>query len=355
MRVDMSPTEDAARAGEGAVRRREDLVDRPLIVITDSTLPTGGLEERLLAEAGMRCRRAAAGTEDEVIEAAAGADALIVQWAPISARVLDALPGVRLVSRLGIGYDMIDVEAASARGVAVANTPDYCVEEVAAHSVALLLALARGVVALDRAVRAGSWNGPADHPRASRPSEQAVAVVGLGRIGSRVAVALRALGFRVLAVDPFLDAGRAAELGVEPATLEEALERADHVTLHVPLTAKTAHLIDGPALARLRPGATLVNTCRGGLVDEAALVDALRAGRLAGAALDVYEREPLPPSSPLRDLDGVILSPHAAWYSPAALRDLPRDATVQVIDHLQGRRIRSIVNAGRLPAPARGG
>src|SRR5262249_44937653 len=154
-------------------------------------------------------------TEDDVIGAGAGADALIVQWAPITARVLDALPQVRLISRLGIGYDMIDVDAASARGVAVANTPDYCVEEVTAHAVAMLLALARGVVALDRAVREGTWDAPASFPLAGRPSEQAVAVVGLGRIGSRVATALRALGFEVLGVDPQLTAEEAAAFGAD--------------------------------------------------------------------------------------------------------------------------------------------
>jgi D-3-phosphoglycerate dehydrogenase / 2-oxoglutarate reductase len=327
-----------------------------LVVITDSSLETDGIEERLLAGAGLRCHRASASSEDEVIASAAGADALIVQWAPITARVLDALPEVRLISRLGIGYDMIDVDAASARGVAVANTPDYCVEEVAAHAVALLLALARGVLAFDRAVRAGGWNAPAAYPQACRPSEQAVAVIGLGRIGARVAPALRALGFQVLGVDPQRSASQAQELGAELVSLDEALERADHVTLHLPLTAATTHLIDGPALARMRPTATMVNTCRGGLVDETALAEALRAGRLAGAALDVYEREPLPPSSPLRELDNAILSPHAAWYSAASLRDLPRDATTQVIDFLQGRQIASIVNAGHArPAPAGGG
>jgi D-3-phosphoglycerate dehydrogenase len=183
-----------------------------------------------------------------------------------------------------------------------------------------------------------------------------VAVIGLGRIGARVAPALRALGFQVLGVDPQRSAAQAQELGAELVSLDEALERADHVTLHLPLTAATAHLIDGPALARMRPTATLVNTCRGGLVDETALAEALRAGRLAGAALDVYEREPLPSSSPLRELDNAILSPHAAWYSAASLRDLPRDATTQVIDFLQGRQIASIVNAGHArPAPAGGG
>jgi D-3-phosphoglycerate dehydrogenase len=326
-----------------------------LVVITDSQLPSDGLEERLLAAAGHEVRRADCRDEDDVIEQADGADALLTQWVPVTGRVLDALPDVRIVSRLGIGYDMVDVQAATARGVAVANTPTYCIEEVAAHTLALLLALARGIVPLDAHLRAGGWDAVAAAPAACRPSAQTVAVVGLGRIGARVARALSAIGFRVLVVDPFVDAAAAAVAGGRLVSLDEALEAADHVTLHAPLTDATRGLIGREQLARLRPGATLVNTCRGGLVDEPALVEALRCGALAGAALDVFAEEPLPADSPLRTLPNVILTPHAAWYSPAALRDLPREATESIVDFLAGRPVASIVNARALEGAVHGG
>jgi D-3-phosphoglycerate dehydrogenase len=318
----------------------------PLVVVTDSDLPSGGAEERLLGEAGIASRRADCRSEQDVIDACAGADALIVQWAPISARVLDALPGVRMISRLGIGVDMVDVGAATERGVAVANTPDYCIEEVACHTLALILDQARGVVALDAAVRAGRWAAATSYQDAARPSTTAVAVIGYGRIGARVAAALRGIGFRVLVHDRYVGDGIVREAGHTPVSLEEALAGADIVTLHVPLTDETRHMIDAWALAAMRPGARLVNTCRGGLVDEAALAAALASGRLAGAGLDVFEAEPPPAESPLRSLPSVTLSPHAAWYSAEALADLPVLATRQAIDFLAGRPVVAIINPG---------
>ncbi len=315
-----------------------------LVVVTDSDLPSDGAEERMLGEAGLAARRAACRSEQDVIEQCAGAGALIVQWAPVSARVLDALPGVRMISRLGIGYDMIDVDAATERGVAVANTPDYCIEEVACHTLALVLDQARGVVELDRAVRAGQWAAPAAFPNAARPSTTTVAVIGYGRIGVRVAASLGTIGFRVLVHDRYVSDRGIRDAGHVPATLAEALASADIVTLHVPLTADTQHMIDAGAIAAMRRGARIVNTCRGGLVDERALADALRDGHLAGAGLDVFEAEPPPAESPLRSLPAVTLSPHAAWYSAAALADLPVLATRQVVDFLAGRPVAAIVN-----------
>ncbi len=316
----------------------------PLVVVTDSDLPSDGAEERLLGEAGLEAGRADCRSEQDVIDQCAGADALIVQWAPVSARVLDALEGLRMISRLGIGYDMIDLDAATERGVAVANTPDYCIEEVACHTLALVLDQARGVAELDRAVRSGRWAAPASYPDAARPSTTTVAVIGYGRIGVRVAQSLRAIGFRVLVHDRYVSDRRIRDDGLVPATLDEALAGADIVTLHVPLTADTQHMIGAGAIAAMRRGARLVNTCRGGLVDERALADALRDGHLAGAGLDVFEAEPPPAESPLRTLPAVTLSPHAAWYSAAALADLPVLATRQAIDFLAGRPVPSIVN-----------
>ena len=313
----------------------------PTVVITDSDLSSDD-DEQVLRDAGFATVRLQAKTESEVVAglSAAGADALIVQWAPVSAAVLDAAPRVRFISRLGIGYDMIDVAAATERGVAVANTPDYCVDEVVAHALAMALWLLRGLGRFDAAVRASEWSAVAPYAMACRPSEATIGVVGLGRIGARVARQAAALGFRVLACDPYA----AAPDGVPLTSFEDLLGRSDLVTLHAPLTEETRHLLRAETIAMMRPGALLVNTCRGGLVDEAALVGALRSERLAGAALDVFETEPLPASSPLRQLPNVLLSPHAAWYSPASLAELPVQAARQVVDFLTDRPVPSIVN-----------
>ncbi len=312
------------------------------VVLTDSDLPPLGIEEEVLGAAGHEVVRAACTSAEDVIAAGAGADALLVQWAPITAAVLEALPTVRVVSRLGIGVDMVDVEAATRLGVAVANTPTYCIEEVAAHTLALILGRTRELVPLDAAVRTGGWGVTRLAPRSVRPSETTVAVIGYGRIGRRVAAALVAIGFRVLVADPYAPA---VDLpGAVAAPVPEALAAADVVTLHAPLTAETRHLIDAAAIATMRPGALVVNTCRGGLVDEQALAAALVDGRLGGAALDVFATEPLPAESPLRSAPGVLLTPHAAWYSPAALRALPREAAENVVRVLAGERIPAIVN-----------
>ncbi|MFB7889469.1 C-terminal binding protein [Cellulosimicrobium cellulans] len=321
------------------------------VVITDCDLPGTACEDTLTA-AGLRAVRAAARTEDEVIaaveEAAANGSApsaLVVQWAPITARVLDAVAGpggVRMVSRMGIGYDMVDVAAATERGVAVANTPTYCIEEVASHTVAMILTLDRGLVAYDRALRAGTWAPTAQH--AARLSSTVVAVIGYGRIGSEVARSARALGYRVLVHDPFVDAQAVAADGHEIVGLDEAVARADVITLHAPLTDTTRHLLDARTLAAAKPGVRVVNTCRGPLIDEDALADALASGHVGSAALDVYATEPLPADSRLRTLDNVLLTPHAAWFSPEAMQDLPVHTARNAVDFLAGRPVPSIVN-----------
>jgi phosphoglycerate dehydrogenase-like enzyme len=315
----------------------------PLVVITDSDLP-GDEAERILGAAGLRVRRASCRTAEEVADAARDATALLVQWAPVTAPVLDRLDRLRFVSRLGIGHDMIDVAAATARGVAVANTPDYCVEEVAAHTIAMVMTLARRLPVLDRAVRDGRWSATRDGAGALRPSRATVAVVGFGRIGSLAAAHAAALGFRVVVHDPNVAEAAVRAAGHESAELDEALAAADIVTLHVPLTDRTRRLLNGATIARTPPGALIVNTCRGGLIDEAALAGALASGQVAAAALDVFEEEPLPAGSPLRDAPGVLLTPHAAWYSPDSLAELPRRAARQIAEFLRGGPVPSIVN-----------
>ncbi|MGN6239276.1 MAG: C-terminal binding protein [Cellulosimicrobium cellulans] len=321
------------------------------VVITDCDLPGTACEDTLTA-AGLRAVRAAARTEDEVIaaveEAAASGSApsaLVVQWAPITARVLDAVAGpggVRMVSRMGIGYDMVDVAAATERGVAVANTPTYCIEEVASHTVAMILTLDRGLVAYDRALRAGTWAPTAQH--AARLSSTVVAVIGYGRIGSEVARSARALGYRVLVHDPFVDPQAVASDGHEAVGIDEAVARADVITLHAPLTESTRRLLDARTLAAAKPGVRVVNTCRGPLVDEDALADALASGHVGSAALDVYATEPLPADSPLRSCERILLSPHAGGATREAQGRLIGAVVANVARAVNGEPVIDVVN-----------
>ncbi|MFF2051431.1 C-terminal binding protein [Leifsonia sp. NPDC058194] len=320
-----------------------------LVVITDCDLPGTAADDALTA-AGLRVRRAASASAADIVAAAADASALIVQWAPITADLLDLLPNLRFISRLGIGYDMIDVEAATERGILVANTPAYCLDEVATHTLAMILALGRGLVGYDRAVRAGEWSAVDARPMGFRPAATTVSVIGYGRIGSLVARRCAALGFHVVVADPLVPDADILADGLEPAPLADAIARADVLTVHAPLTEATRHLVDAAAIGTMKPSAVIVNTCRGPLVDEVALADALEAGRLAGAAIDVFENEPLPASSRLRGLESVLLTPHAAWYSPQALLDLPLHAADNVIDHRAGRPVPAVVNRAAVAA-----
>lgn len=314
----------------------------PFILVSDCDLP-GTVIEDTLRQAGLRAGRAASGSAEDIADLGREAEGLVVQWAQITGEVMDRMPKLRIISRVGIGYDMVDVAAATARGIAVANTPSYCIEEVAAHTIAMIMTQARGIPAYDRAVRAGTWKAVEAHPLAVRPSATTVSVLGFGRIGSMVARGCRALGFRVLVADPYAAVESVREAGCEPVGIPDAVAQADILTLHVPLTDDTHHLIDAAVLATMKPGAVLVNTCRGPLIDEVALATSLRAGQLGAAALDVFEEEPLAADSPLRDLDQVLLTPHAAWYSPQALADLPVHAAENIIRFLAGETV-PIVN-----------
>ncbi|MFK4762203.1 C-terminal binding protein [Microbacterium sp. ZW T5_45] len=321
---------------------------QPLIIVSDCDLP-GTVIEDTLRQAGLSARRAASGGTDDIAAVGAEAEGLVVQWAQITGEVMDRMPNLRIISRVGIGYDMVDVEAATARGIAVANTPNYCIEEVAAHTIAMIMSQARGLSAYDRAVRAGVWKTVDARPLAVRPSQTTVSVVGFGRIGSLVAHGCRALGFRVLVADPYASADAVREAGCEPVEIPDAIAAADLLTLHVPLTEATRHMIDDAALTTMKPGAVVVNTCRGPLIDEQALAAALRDGRIAAAALDVFDGEPLAADSPLRGIDEVLLTPHAAWYSPEALQDLPVHAAQNIIRYLAGEPV-PIVNPAHAAA-----
>jgi D-3-phosphoglycerate dehydrogenase / 2-oxoglutarate reductase len=260
----------------------------------------------------------------------------LLSFEPVTADDLAALPKVRVVATPSVGFDHVDVEAATARGVWVCNVPDYCIEEMADHSIALLLALARGVVELDRSVREGGW----DHRAAGRLGRLAdvrLGIVGYGRIGRAVAARALALGMDVVAFDPLLEPDAIASTGVQPASLEELLRSSTAVTLHAPLTPDTEHLLGARELALLPEGAYVLNVARSGPIDSEALLAALAAGRLGGVALDVLEVEPPDAAAPAPQVPRLVVNPHAGWYSEEAEEAAPRRATEAVRDVLEGR------------------
>lgn len=317
-------------------------------LITDFDFPSLALEQSIFAEAGWSLASAQCRTEDEVIAAARDADALLVQYAPITDRVLAALPRVGIVSRYGAGYDTVDTAACARHGVWVANSPDYGVGEVATHALAMALSLLRHLTIYDRDVRAGRWSylSPGTIRRASSLS---VGILGLGRIGKRFAHLARNCFARVLACDPYLIDGDFPAY-VERVGLDELFERSDVVSLHVPLTDETRGLVGARLLARMRRGAVLVNTARGAVVDIDALLAALDDGTLDGAALDVLPVEPLATDHPLARHPRVLLTPHAAFYSEQAEVELRRKAALNIVQWARtGRPMYSVVEGTKSP------
>jgi len=280
----------------------------------------------------------------EVIARTRDADALIISSSPVSRRVMESLEGVQAVMRTGVGYDVIDVPAATELGVVVINVPDIWIREVANHALALLLAWNRRIVTLDREVRGGTWSGRVLGAVTGSLHGETVGIVGLGNIGSAFARRIAALETHVIACDPYVDDARFKTLGVERVDLPTLAARADYVSVHALLNAETRGLLNEAFFRRMKPTACLVNTSRGPVVDEAALARALREGRLAGAALDVFEEEPLAADSPLRRLDNVILTPHAAYFSSPAVAQVPKRCGEEIARVLLKERPLNVVN-----------
>jgi D-3-phosphoglycerate dehydrogenase / 2-oxoglutarate reductase len=304
------------------------------VLLTDRAWPNDTIERSLIESAGLRLvcgpADAAPAAAIEALVAQHQPAAVLTCWAPVSATAIAASPRLRVVARMGVGLDNIAVDAATRHGVLVTNVPDYCVNEVSDHAVALVLAWTRGIAYADREVRAERWD-PAG-ARLRRLSTLTCGVIGFGRIGRVTAGKLLALGARVVASDP----NPPADTGGAPLLeLDDLLARSDVVVLHAPLTQATYHLIGARELALLPEGAFLVNVSRGGLVDTTAVVDALRSGRLGGAGLDVLESEPVVPPE-LLEHPGVVITPHIAFSSDASVADLRRSAAEEVVRVLSG-------------------
>ena len=280
---------------------------------------------------------------DEFLAQAADCDALLNTYAgPITAEAMAKMPKCKIIARYGIGVDTIDLEAATRAGIIVTNNPTYCVEEVAEHTMALLLDSGRKVAFYDRQVRAGTWAVPPGKPL-YRLVGRTLGLVGFGNIARQVAVRATAFGMRVLYADPFVKDGQFSEPG-RKVELEELFRESDFVSVHPPLTPQTRGMINDAAFSKMKPGAILINCSRGPVVDTAALVRALDAKKIAGCALDTTDPEPLPNPHPLRGRENVIINPHVAWYSETAMVGLQAGAPGEVRRVLSGERPVNVVN-----------
>jgi D-3-phosphoglycerate dehydrogenase / 2-oxoglutarate reductase len=314
------------------------------VAVTDYTFDSLDTETAILGPlghtvVGRRCK-----TPEELIALTADADAVLTQFAPVNAAVIGAMRQARVIVRYGIGVDNVDLEAAKARNIPVCNVPDYCIDEVADHALALILGLTRGIVATCVHVSSGKWALPVPLTSMHALKTLTIGVVGFGRIGREVAGRLRAFKSKVLVFDPVVPAAEVERAGCVPSGLDDLLRAADVVTLHCPSTAATRQMINGAALTKMKPGALLINLARGNLVDTGALVEALRSGRLGGAGLDVCDPEPVPADSTLLAMSNVLLTPHVASASAPAVSALRTQAAQTVARALRGEPLPNVVN-----------
>jgi D-3-phosphoglycerate dehydrogenase / 2-oxoglutarate reductase len=327
----VSPGENRGSAESAAGRR-------PRVVFSDPTIRREALD-LLTPSCDVRVLESYA-SETVLAKACIDADAILARLGTVSAAVIDAAPRLRIIARHGVGVDTVDLAAATRRGIVVTTTGSENAAAVAEYTFALLFALVRKIVAADSSMREGQWSR---EPLVGMELEgRTLGIVGYGAIGRRVARQAAGFGMRVLAFDPAV--GDTQDANVALTTLDDLLEQSDVVSLHTRLTAETAHQIGARALARMKRGAVLINTARGEIVDESALIQALSSGALGGAALDTYEHEPLPTDSPLRRLPNVVLSPHVAGQTDAALVRVAVTAAQAILDEFAGQRPKHVYN-----------
>ena len=296
-------------------------MSRPVIAVTDSVFPSLAPAMAALERVDPDIRMARSGAADDILAVARDADAILVTYAKLPGELLRQLTRCKVIGRFGLGVDNIDLATAATLGITVTYVPDYCMQEVSDHAMALLLALARKITLSNRLVQSGRWEMPAVVPL-RRLSGQVLGLVGFGNIPRALAPKAKAFGLKVIAYDPYVARDILVGLDVEGVSFDELLSRSDFISLHAPLTPATRSLIDAAAFAKMKKGASIVNTARGPLIEERALLAALDSGHLGGAALDVVSSEPLAKDSPLIGRDNVILTPHTAFYSVEALEEL---------------------------------
>jgi D-3-phosphoglycerate dehydrogenase len=319
----------------------------PIVAVTDYTFPTLEIEEEIFRSAGIQLL---AGNEKSMASLktlVAEADAVVVQFAPVSEELIDVMRKARVIVRYGIGVDNVDLLAARNRNIPVCNVPDYCIDEVADHTLAFILSTTRQVVSNALHIRSGNWGLATPLDRMLTLREQTVGIVGFGRIGREVAARLAPFKCRRLVADAYVPADAVRAAGCEAVSLDELIARSDIISLHCPSSPQTRKLLNAKSFERMKSGAIVINLARGDLIDTSALVAALQSGRVAAAAIDVCDPEPIPADSPLRSLPNVIAASHIASASPSAVRTLRETVARIAIRALQGEPLPNIVNGVR--------
>ena len=328
----------------------QDMENRPLVAITDSTFGTFDVEQRALEPLGCRVEGRQCKTPAELIDATSAADVVLTQFAPVTGDVIRAMRRARLIVRYGIGVDNVDLDAARAMGIPVCNVPDYCIPEVADHTLSLMLAATRRVTTHWDRVRAGRWGMTVPVGEMRTLADMTVGVIGFGRIGRQVVQRLRGFGCRVIVTDPVAPADNIRAAGAVPVeSLEDVWRTSDLVTLHCPSGPQTRRMIHAESIARMKPGVIIVNVGRGDLADPQALLAALKSGQVSVAALDVWDPEPPGAESPLLKLDNAILTPHVASVSTKAVRTLRESVAGAAVRLLRGEPLVNVVNGVQSP------
>jgi D-3-phosphoglycerate dehydrogenase len=306
----------------------------PLIAVSDSVFPNLNPAREVLSRIGAELLLAEGPTPEAIMQVARNADAVLVTYAKVTAEMIGQMTRCRIIARFGIGVDNVDIPEATKAGIVVTRVPDYCIDEVSDHTMALLLALARKIPFANSRAHAGQWEMTAVVP-IYRLRGSVLGLVGFGRIPQLVAPKAKAFGLKVISYDPLVPRETMNRAGVESVGFSELVSVSDHISIHAPLVPETDHLFNASVFCRMKPTAYLINTARGPIVDEQALAQALDGGHLAGAALDVLSCEP-PSASPLFGRDNVILTPHMSFYSAESLIDLQRKAAEEVVRVLAG-------------------
>ncbi|MBP2240502.1 D-3-phosphoglycerate dehydrogenase [Cytobacillus eiseniae] len=305
------------------------------VIVTDYEYDTFAPEKEVLDKLGIELTFEQCKTEDDVIEKCKDADALISQYAPFTRRVIENLNNCKVISRYGVGFNTIDVEAATEKGIIVGNVTDYCLDEVSDHAMALLLSSVRKITKMNNAVKSGTWDFKVAVP-VFRLRGRTLGLVGFGNIPQTVATKAKAFGLNVIAYDPFVSEEVAKEKNVELVSLDELCERSDYLSVHVPLNKHTEGMISHEQFNKMKKEAFIINTARGPIIDEKALIQALQEEKIAGAGLDVLEVEPIDLNNPLLKMDNVLINPHSAFYSVEAEVELKRKTAQNVADVLSG-------------------
>lgn len=312
------------------------------VVITDHSYMEFEEEKQVFESVGAKLKITQCKTEKEIIEVSKGAIGLINSEIPITRKVIESLPDLKVIAKYGLGVDNIDLEAATDNNVFVANVPDYCQDEVSDHALALILTLSRKIVFLNQAVKQGKWSF-SDGAPLHRFNTQTVGLISYGSIARKLSKKLQAIGFKVIAFDPYFQK-KNEETNVELVSLEELMKCSDVISIHSPLLTETYHMVNKEMLELAKPSAVIINTGRGPVINEKDLIDALKEGKISGAGLDVVEEEPVDISNPLLSMDNVILTPHIAFYSEESIQELKRKTALNVMDVLQGKKPRYLVN-----------